>query len=60
MYNSIIQPMLEYGVVVWGPSNKRHIQDIIKIAEKMCQNTPGQKMRHSIMTSIQRPKYLAV
>ena len=46
-------------MVVWGPSNKRHIQDIIKLQEG-CASLLDKKMRHSIMASIQRPKYLAV
>lgn len=60
MYNSIIQPILENGVVVWGPRNKRHIQDIIKLQKRCARILLDKKMTHSIMTSIQRPEYLAV
>ena len=34
-YNSIIQPILDYGAVVWGSNNKRHVQDIVKL-QKRC------------------------
>ena len=33
--NSIIQPILDYGAVVWGSNNKRHVQDIVKL-QKRC------------------------
>ena len=34
-YNSIIQPILDYGVVVWGSYNKWHVQDVVKL-HKQC------------------------
>ena len=34
-YNSIIQPILDYGSVVWGYNNKQHVQDIVKL-QKSC------------------------
>ena len=34
-YNSIIQPILDYGAVVWEFNNKRHLQDIVKL-QKRC------------------------
>ena len=53
-YNSISQPIRDYGAVVWGSNNKR------QFAEEMRQNNPGQKMGYSLETSIQRTKYLAI
>ena len=29
-----IQPILDYGAVVWGSNNKRNVQDIVKLAKK--------------------------
>ena len=29
-YNLIIQPILDYGAVVWGSNDKRHVQGIVK------------------------------
>ena len=34
-YNSIIQPILDYGAVAWGSNTKRHVQDIVKL-QKRC------------------------
>ena len=34
-YNSIIQPILDYGSVVWGSNNKQHVQDIVQL-QKRC------------------------
>ena len=33
---SIIQPILDYGAVVWGSNNKRHVQDIMIKLQKRC------------------------
>ena len=34
-YNSIIQPILDYGAVVWGSNKKEQAQDIVKL-QKRC------------------------
>ena len=59
-YKSIIQPILDYGAVVWGSNNKQHVQDIVKLQKRCARKTLDKKRDHSLETSIQRTKYLAI
>ena len=50
-YNSIIQPILDYGAVVWGSNNKRKVQDFVKLAKRCARiildkkwNTPSRPL----------------
>ena len=42
-YNSIIQPTLDYGAVVWEFNNKRHLQDIVKLQKRCARITLDKK-----------------
>ena len=59
-YNSITQPILDYGAVVWGSNSKRHVQDIVNLQKRCARIILRQKMGHSLETSIQRTKDLAI
>ena len=55
--NSIIQPILDYGTVVWGSNNKRHVQDTVKL-QKTCARMILDK--NGTFFRDQKTKYLAI
>ena len=59
-YNSIIQPIFDYGAIVWGSNNKQHVQDIVKLQKRCPRIILDRKMGHFLETCIQKTKYLAI
>ena len=47
LYNSLIRPHLEYGIVAWGGAKISHVRKLIISQKKAVRNVAGKPSRHS-------------
>lgn len=43
LYNALIRPHLEYGVLAWGGVGKSHLDGIVKLQKKAIRNVAGER-----------------